>query len=217
MNSVSRLCQGGDKLRPYSWLCALLTLAAPAAAAPGPAESPAAAAPAALEAVVTTDAGEFVIRLLPEIAPKQVAHFVKTARAGGYDHTSFHRIIPNGIIQGGDPNTKDPRRAALYGKGGLGLVKAEFSDRPFVRGSVGAARRPSSVDSAGSQFFICLSAQPSLKGQYTLFGEVVAGLDAIDRIGATPVEGDRPKTRVEVRRVAIREATLPRPETGGTQ
>jgi peptidyl-prolyl cis-trans isomerase B (cyclophilin B) len=159
-----------------------------------------------LEAVVETDAGEFVIRLLPEVAPRHVRHFVQTARQGGYDRTAFHRIIPGGIVQGGDPYTKDPRKKALYGKGGLGRLKAEFSDRPFVRGVVGAARRPSSPDSGGSQFFVCLRDQASLKGQYTLFGEIVSGLAVLDRIGETPVDGDRPRTRIEVRRVMIREA-----------
>ena len=197
-----------------AWRFVLLALLVVEAAwAADPAEK--AATPRGLEAVVTTDAGEFVIRLLPEIAPRHVAHFARTARAGGYDRTAFHRIIPGGIIQGGDPNTRDPRRKALYGKGGLGLLKAEFSERPFTRGAVGAARRPSSVDSGGSQFFICLSDQPSLTGQYTLFGEVVAGLDVVDRIGTTPVAGDRPTERIEVRRVVIREVDPAAAQTGG--
>jgi cyclophilin family peptidyl-prolyl cis-trans isomerase len=159
-----------------------------------------------LEAVVVTELGEFVIRLLPEVAPRHVRHFVQTARSAGYDGTAFHRIIPGGIVQGGDPFSKDPRKKALYGKGGLGLLKAEISPRPFVRGAVGAARRPSSLDSGGSQFFVCLTDQPVLNGKYTLFGEVVSGLDVLDQIGATPVEGDRPTRRLAVRRVTIREA-----------
>ena len=80
-----------------------------------------------LEAVVETADGAFVIRLLPDVAPRHVQHFVKTARAGGYDGTTFHRIMPRGIIQGGDPLSKDPAKKALYGTGGLGLLKAEFS------------------------------------------------------------------------------------------
>lgn len=196
-----------------AWRCVLLgsLLAVGPAGAAGPAEE---APPRILEAVLTTDAGELVIRLLPEIAPRHVAHFTRTARAGGYDRTAFHRIVPRGIVQGGDPNTRDPRKTALHGKGGLGLLKAEFSDRAFARGAVGAARRPSSVDSGGSQFFICLSDQPSLKGQYTLFAEVVVGLDVVDRIGATPVTGDRPTERIELRRVVIREVD-PAAHTGG--
>jgi peptidyl-prolyl cis-trans isomerase B (cyclophilin B) len=161
--------------------------------------------------VVETAEGEFVIRLLPDLAPAHVKHFVATAKKGGYDGTVFHRIIPGGIIQGGDPTSKDPAKAAQYGKGGLGLLKAEFSERPFTRGVVAAARRPSSIDSGGSQFFVCLSDQPALKGQYTIFGEVVSGMDVVDRLGQSPVEGDRPTSRVEMRKVTIRSASAPDP------
>jgi cyclophilin family peptidyl-prolyl cis-trans isomerase len=169
---------------------------------PGPASGPAAAK--AVEVVVETEHGAFVIRLLPEVAPKHVAHFLKTARAGGYDGTTFHRIIPGGVIQGGDPLSKDPKNAARYGTGGLGLLKAEFSDRPFARGVVAAARKPSSADSGGSQFFVCLTDQPSLKGQYTIFGEVVDGMAVVDKIGATPVQGDKPQARVEIKKVTVK-------------
>lgn len=178
----------------------------PARRAPAPAKPTPPPGPA--EAVVETAEGEIVIKLLPEVAPAHVAHFVKTARAGGYDGTTFHRIIAGGIIQGGDPLSKDPARSAQYGTGGLGLLKAEFSDRPFVRGAVGAARR-SNPDSGGSQFFICLTDQASLNGQYTLLGEVVSGLEAADRIGQTPVDGDKPKARVEMRKVTIRTPIVP--------
>ncbi len=152
-----------------------------------------------------TSKGAFVIRLLPDVAPAHVRHFVKTARAGGYDGTCFHRIIPGGIIQGGDPLTRDPKNAARYGTGGLGLLKAEFSDRPFTRGTVAAVRRPSSNDSGGSQFFVVITDQPSLKGQYTVFGEVAEGMEVVDAIGATPVQGDRALERVEVTKVTLRE------------
>ena len=161
-------------------------------------------APAAQEAAVETAQGSFVIRLLPQLAPRHVQHFVKTARTGGYDGTTFHRIIPRGIIQGGDPLSNDPAKAALYGTGGLGLLKAEFSDRPMTRGSVAAVLRPSSRDSAGSQFFVCLSDQPALTGKFTIFGEVVEGMDVVDKIGETPVEGDRARTRVEILKVNVR-------------
>ncbi len=156
-------------------------------------------------AVVQTSKGPFTIRLLPEVAPKHAALFVKTAKAGGYDGTTFHRIIAGGIIQGGDPLSKDPAKAAQYGTGGLGLLPAEFSDRPFTRGTVAAARRPSSVDSGGTQFFVCLRDQPSLKGQYTIFGEVVSGMEVVDQIGQTPVNGDKAVERVEMK-VTIQEA-----------
>jgi len=192
-----------------------LALAAPAARAQAPAPRPAPApakppapkeAPVApgTEAVVETAKGTFTIRLLPEVAPKHVALFVKTARAGGYDGTTFHRVITGGIIQGGDPLTKNPAKASLYGTGGLGLLKAELSERPFVRGTVAAVRRPSSMDSAGTQFFVCLQPQPALQGQYTVFGEVVSGMEVVDQVSTTPADGDRAKERVEMK-VTIRE------------
>ena len=180
-----------------SFVFALALLAAQTPASP-------AASPAASQAVVETAQGRFVIRLLPDLAPRHVQHFVKTARAGGYDGTTFHRIIPRGIIQGGDPLSKDPAKTVLYGTGGLGLLKAEFSERPMTRGSVAAVLRPSSKDSAGNQFFICLSDQPALTGKYTIFGEVVEGMEVVDKIGETPVQGDRAKTRVEIQKVVVK-------------
>jgi len=183
-----------------------LLLAAPAHAVgqdrPAPPDAPPAgtassSAPSgAPEAVVETKKGRFTIRLLPDVAPKHVALFVKTAKAGGYDGTTFHRVITGGIIQGGDPLSKDTAKASRYGTGGLGLLKAEFSDRPFVRGTVAAVRRPSSVDSAGTQFFVCLQPQPALQGQYTVFGEVVEGMEVVDQISLTPADGDKATERV---------------------
>ena len=176
-------------------------------AAPGPVTPSAQKAPPVApgaEAVVETAKGRFTIRLLPEVAPKHVALFVKTAKAGAYDGTTFHRIIAGGIIQGGDPLSKDPAKASQYGTGGLGLLAAEFSDRPFVRGTVAAARKPSSPDSGGRQFFICLRDQPSLEGQYTIFGEVVSGEDVVDQISTAPVDGDKAKERIEMK-VTIQE------------
>jgi cyclophilin family peptidyl-prolyl cis-trans isomerase len=185
---------------------------APAAKAPAPAKPAAKAAEAAVEpgtlAVVDTAKGSFTIRLLPQVAPEHAKHFVKTAKAGGYDGTTFHRIIAGGIIQGGDPLSKDAAKAAQYGTGGLGLLKAEFSDRPFVRGAVAAARKPSSKDSGGSQFFVVVNNQPSLLGQYTIFGEVVSGMEVVDQISLTPVDGDKPRDRVEMK-VAIQTPVAP--------
>jgi cyclophilin family peptidyl-prolyl cis-trans isomerase len=187
-------------------LAPVATAQVPAAKKAPPAARPAAApvvAPGS-EAVIETAKGSFTIGLLPDVAPKQVAHFVQVAKAGGYDGTTFHRIIMGGIIQGGDPLSKDPAKGARYGTGGLGLLKAELSERPFVRGTVAAVRRPSSMDSAGTQFFVCLRDQPSLVGQYTVFGEVVSGMEVVDQISTTPVDGDKAKERVEMK-VVIRE------------
>jgi len=128
-----------------------------------------------------------------------VQHFVKTAKAGAFDGTTFHRIIVRGIIQGGDPLSKDPKLVARYGTGGLGLLKPEFSERAMTRGSVAAVLRPNQPASGGNQFFICLSDQPALTGKYTIFGEVQEGMEVVDKIGETPVEGDRAKERVEMK------------------
>ena len=201
-------------------MVAALAAAAPAEItqpqAPSPASAPAprpqvpntgsAPAPRAQgpEVALETTEGTFVIRLLPAVAPNHVALFLKTAKAGGYDGTTFHRVIAGGIIQGGDPLSKDPKNAARYGTGGLGLLKAEFSDRPFARGVVAAARKQSSNDSGGVQFFVVLREQPSLLGQYTIFGEVAEGMEVVDKIGATPVEGEKPKARIEIKKATAR-------------
>jgi len=183
-------------------LCAPLAFAqAPPAKPAKPAKPSVSKEPAVApgtEAVVETAKGTFTIRLLPEVAPRHAALFVKTAKAGAYDGTTFHRIIQGGIIQGGDPLTKDPAKASLYGTGGLGLLTAEFSDRPFVRGTVAAVRKPSSPDSGGRQFFVVMQDQPSMKGQYTVFGEVVSGMEVVDQISTTPVDGDKARERVEM-------------------
>jgi peptidyl-prolyl cis-trans isomerase B (cyclophilin B) len=185
---------------------ARVALALVACGAAARAQEPAGVAPSprASEAVVETEAGSFVIRLLPDLAPRHVEHFVATARKGGYDGTTFHRIIPRGIIQGGDPLSKDPSKTAAYGTGGLGLLKAEFSQRPMTRGSVAAVLRPRQPNSGGNQFFVCLSDQLPLTGQYTIFGEVAENMDVVDKIGETPVAGDRATSRVEIRKLTIR-------------
>jgi cyclophilin family peptidyl-prolyl cis-trans isomerase len=181
------------------------TKPAPAKARPAAKAAPVAPAVApGTEAVVETAKGSFTIRLLPELAPKHAALFVQTAKAGGYDGTTFHRVIAGGIIQGGDPLSKDPAKKDQYGTGGLGLLPAEFSERPFARGTVAAARRPSSNDSGGKQFFVVVNDQPSLKGQYTIFGEVTAGMEVVDQISLTPVDGQRAAERVEMK-VTVKE------------
>ncbi len=168
-------------------------------ALPVSAQEPGPAPAAGPQAIVETAQGSFTIRLRPDLAPLHVAHFLKVAKAGGFDGTTFHRLIAGGIIQGGDPFSKDPKRTAEYGSGGLGLLKAEFSQAEFARGVVAAVRRPSGVNTAGNQFFVVLQAQPALKGQYTIFGEVVSGLEVADRIGTAPVTGDRANERIEMK------------------
>src|SRR6266581_9788853 len=124
-------------------------------------------------AIIKTKFGEMEIKFFPELAPKHVENFITLAKSGFYDKTIFHRVIPDFMIQGGDPNTKDEQDKSKYGMGGPGHhVKAEFNDRPHVRGVVSMARSQD-PDSAGSQFFICLDDAPFLDRKYTAFGRLI--------------------------------------------
>jgi len=150
------------------------------------------------DVVVETDVGSFVIHLFPDAAPRHARNFIETARAGGYDGTVFHRIVPGQTIQGGDPLSKDPSQVAEYGRGGFGLLRAEPSKKTFARGAVAAARCPTDPDSAGSQFFVVLTEQPALQGHYTIFGEVTSGMDVVDAIGEAGGDDGKPRRRVEM-------------------
>ena len=163
------------------------------------------------QAVIETTAGTFVIDLAPESAPNQAAYFMKIAAAGGYDGTIFHRMIPRGMVQGGDPLSKDPSKRAAYGSGGLSAVKDEAPAAKMTRGSVAAVTVPGKPDSAGAQFFVVLADQPALDGKYAVFGHVSDGMDVLQKISATPVDAAGLATeRVEIRRVTIRD-TPPEP------
>ena len=163
------------------------------------------------QAVVETSAGTFVIQLLPDVAPDHVAHFIKTAREGGYAGTIFHRVIRYGLIQGGDPLSKDPAKSAQYGTGGLNELKAEISAEKHTAGAVSAVLVPGKPDSAGAQFFICATDQPALDGQYTIFGRVVDGLEIVQQISAVDADATGvPKARVVITSVTIRD-TPPEP------
>ncbi len=158
------------------------------------------------QAVVETSAGTFVIDLAPDAAPNQTAYFMKLAASGAYDGTTFHRAVKYGMVQGGDPLTKDPAKRALYGTGGQNAVKAEGRAAKMTRGSVAAVLVPGKPDSAGAQFFIVLADQPSLDNQYTVFGHVADGVDVLQKISETPVDDKGVATaRVEIRHVAIRD------------
>ena len=137
-------------------------------------------------AVLKTSDGEMVAEFFPEVAPKTVANFEKLAREGFYDGTAFHRIMRGFMIQGGDPTTKDPSKEASYGTGGPGYsIPAEFNDRPHLRGVLSMARS-ADPNSAGSQFFICLGTVSQLDHKYTVFGQVIKGLDVLDKIRRHP-------------------------------
>ncbi len=165
------------------------------------------------QAVVDTTAGTIVIDLRPDLAPNHVGYFIKLAREGAYTGTIFHRVINLGIIQGGDPNTKDPAKTATYGRGGLGVLRAEMSNEKAVRGAVAAVLQPDQPDSAGSQFFICVTDQPSLDGKYTIFGRVSEGLDVVQRISETPANATGlPAERIVIKTVTIRDTPPPEPE-----
>jgi cyclophilin family peptidyl-prolyl cis-trans isomerase len=143
--------------------------------------------PAELEAVVTTDLGTFRFEFVPDKAPRHVDQFVRLARQGYYDGSAFHRVVSNGIIQGGDPLLKNPKTPKnLWGTGGLNLIAGEFSDLKHERGVVSTVRIPNKPDSDGSQFFICVVPQPSLDGQFSTFGRVTEGMDVVERISQVP-------------------------------
>src|SRR5438093_3687785 len=136
-------------------------------------------------AVIKTSEGDMVVQFWNDAAPNTVENFKKLARSGFYDGTIFHRIVKGFMIQGGDPNSKDPAKESSYGEGGPGYkVKAEFNDRSHERGVISMARGPD-PDSAGSQFFICLAPVHRLDNQYTTFGNLIKGQDVPEKIGDT--------------------------------
>jgi peptidyl-prolyl cis-trans isomerase B (cyclophilin B) len=143
-------------------------------------------------AVLETVAGEIEIRFLPEQAPRHVENFINLCESGFYDSTYFHRVAPGVLVQGGDPNTKDDDRKN-DGRGGhsfLGsgtTLPSEISDLKHKKGAVSMARG-SDLNSAGSQFFIMLREDPLLDGKYTIFAEVVRGIDVVEKIAEEPGE-----------------------------
>lgn len=174
--------------------------------------------PVTQQAVVETTRGTFVLDLLADRAPNHVAFFVKQAEAGAYDGTIFHRVIRYGIIQGGDPLSKDPSKAAQYGTGGLNQLKAEFSDDNYVAGTVAAVLAPGNSDSGGAQFFICVTDQKGLAGRYTIFAKVAEGMEVVQDISAVPANANGlPDERVVITRVTIRAFQPPAPPKFSTE
>jgi peptidyl-prolyl cis-trans isomerase B (cyclophilin B) len=151
------------------------------------------------KAVIETKFGNMEIRFFPDVAPKHVNNFIELAKKGFYDGTIFHRVIPGFMIQGGDPNSKSPDKSQ-HGMGGPGYsVKAEFNEKPHKRGTLSMARS-GHPDSAGSQFFICVADAPFLDRQYTVFGEVVSGMEVADKIVSQPRDArDNPNERIEMK------------------
>ncbi len=150
-------------------------------------------------AVIETKFGNITLKFFPDVAPGHVQNFIDLAKKGFYDGTTFHRVIPGFMIQGGDPNSKNPDKRT-HGMGGPGYtIKAEFNNKPHKRGVLSMARA-ANPDSAGSQFFICVKDSPFLDRQYTVFGEVTGGIDVVDKIVAQPRDqNDNPNERIEMK------------------
>jgi peptidyl-prolyl cis-trans isomerase B (cyclophilin B) len=155
-------------------------------------------ATASADVVIETKFGKIELRLFPEVAPGHVANYLKLAKSGFYDGTTFHRVIPGFMIQGGDPNSKGTKRST-HGTGGPGYsIDAEFNQKPHVRGTLSMARSRD-PDSAGSQFFIVVKKSSFLDNQYTVFGEVVSGMDVVDKIVSQERDArDNPDERIEM-------------------
>lgn len=155
-------------------------------------------------AELKTSMGTINIEFYPDVAPNHVENFKKLARSGFYDGTTFHRVIPGFMVQGGDPNTKSDDRSQ-HGRGGPGYtIDAEFSDIKHERGIVSMARS-NDPNSAGSQFFIVVKDSAHLDGQYTVFGKVTSGMDVVDQIVSVPRDPrDNPIKRVTIEKVTVK-------------
>lgn len=151
------------------------------------------------KAIIETKFGKIELRFFPDVAPNHVNNFIELAKKGFYDGTTFHRVIPGFMIQGGDPNSKDPDKSG-HVMGGPGYtLKAEFNNKPHKRGTLSMARA-ANPDSAGSQFFICVADSPFLDRQYTVFGEVISGMEVVDKIVNQPRDSrDNPSERIEMK------------------
>jgi peptidyl-prolyl cis-trans isomerase B (cyclophilin B) len=198
-------------------LCALPVMATQATAkGKGKGKKPVSSTPrdyANTLATLQTEAGDITIHFLHDKAPKHVENFVDLAAKGFYDNTFFHRVIPGFMIQGGDPNTKGAEDAThRYGTGGNVVsgkenrLKSEFNDTSHKRGIVSMARS-SDPNSASSQFFIVVKDSTFLDGQYTAFGEVVSGMDVVDKIVAAPRNSsDLPNQPTRIKKILLTQA-----------
>lgn len=162
---------------------------------------------AAYRAVLETSAGPITLELFPDRAPGHVRNFLRLSQAGVYDGMAFHRVAPGFVIQTGfvpsrsTPLTEEQRSL-------IANLEPEFSDTPHVKGIVSMARGDDPA-SADTSFFIVTGRAAELDGVYTVFGRVVDGIDAVDRIEATPVDGETPLQRVDLTRVRLEQAGQP--------
>ncbi|MDZ7290129.1 MAG: peptidylprolyl isomerase [candidate division KSB1 bacterium] len=156
--------------------------------------------------LIETDSGRIVLELFPKVAPHHCRSFKRLATSGFYDGTTFHRVIPGFMIQGGDIFSRDDD-PGNDGTGGPGYnLPAEFSKLHHERGTLSMARRGDDINSAGSQFFICVAPAPHLDGQYTIWGRVLEGMDVVDKIvaaaGTDPMK-QNPDNPVVMKKVRV--------------
>ncbi len=157
--------------------------------------------------VIETAKGKITVELFTEQSPLHAENFKKLVREGFYNGTTFHRVIPQFVIQGGDPNSRSEDRT-LHGRGGPGYTVPAEIGIDHKRGYLAAARLGDQVnprrESSGSQFYICLADLPNLDGGYTVFGRVVEGMDVVDLIAAVERDpADNPIERVEMTNVSL--------------
>jgi peptidylprolyl isomerase len=184
------LIAAAPKHQPQAAAPAMPSLAAPAEVVANPANK------LSLE---LSNGGTVVIQMRPDIAPQHVQRVLTLVRQGFYNGLTFHRVIPGFMAQGGDPKGT--------GEGGSSLpdLKAEFTPLPFLRGTVAAARKGDNIDSANSQFFIMFVPNGDLKDQYTIWGRVISGMDAVDAIAP----GEPPSDPTKIVRAYLGDMAAP--------
>src|SRR5262245_61258205 len=162
--------------------------------------------PKDLQAVFDTSAGQFIVQFHADEAPNHVRQFINLARQGFFNGTAFHSMVAHGIVQAGDPETRNPTNRTKYGTGGFNMgLKPEISKLPFKQGTVVSTILPGAPESEGSQFFICVTDQLQFNGQFTAFAYVTEGIEVVDKISSTPTDEERiAKERIEVKGVTIR-------------
>jgi len=175
--------------------------------------------PSTLQAVFDTTGGSFIVEFYANEAPNHVRKFIELARQGFFNGTTFHGVVAHGVIQGGDPETRDPKARDKYGTGGFNMgLKPEISQISFTQGTVAAMTLPGAPDSAGSEFFVCVTDQPQFTGQFTAFARVVEGIEVVDKISTTPADDNQiAKERVEIRSVTVRKIPPPAPPPFSTE
>ena len=162
------------------------------------------------QVLLKTSLGNITLGFFPDVAPEHVRNFLRLCQMGFYDHTAWHRVVRNFVIQGGDMGSRNPL-LQMAESSGIRRLQPEFSKMKHVEGIVSMARA-AALDSAETSFFICLAPQPVLDNKYTIFGKVVSGMEVVAKISNVPLEGSRPRERVELMGTEILEVTPLKPE-----